>query len=468
MSISCKICSKEFQEFIHWTHLKLHGLNSAEYKKQYGAISSPGRTIPAERKEKISQGVSKFGKENPNIMRLRTQKAINTKLNNGYDFGSPMRGKTQTEKSKDKSRETIALLNKKRTDQSNGNISTFLKDANLTLNNDISEWVFSLTCNSCSTAFTFTKQYFQPAKFTQSICPTCYPRSKPVSGKEQALYDFVSSICPSAIQSYREKYHSKEIDIFVPELNLGIEFNGLYWHSEEVLLSNNRSPKADFDKLQWASSKGIRLIQIFEDEWDVNPELVKSRLSDLLHAHNCLRVFARNCSAKKITGHEAAVFCQQNHIMGKGRSNACYGLFDQGKLVSVMTFTTSNLSRKGTSWELNRFCSLANVKVVGGASKLFTAFIREYDPDSVISYSDNRWSEGKVYAVLGFEKVHSGISNFWYTKANLAKRIHRFTLRKRPHEPIDQAAHVLRKQEGYSRIWDSGSAKWQWSKNKTA
>jgi len=76
-----------------------------------------------------------------------------------------------------------------------------------------------------------------------------------------------------------------------------------------------------------------------------------------------------------------------------------------------MTFSKSNLSRKISSWELNRFCSLMNHQIVGGASKLFAAFLREVSPLSVISYSDNRWSSGGVYSALGFEKLTDGTPN---------------------------------------------------------
>jgi len=463
MSINCKICNEEFPRFIHWRHLKTHGYDSDSYKREFGPISDPTvYVMPEERKQRISASVVKYASAHSDIMKERTKKAIQTKKENGYDFGLPMRGKKQTEVSKQKSRETILATNAKRRERSNKSIIQKINDLNLTLINSISDITFSLTCNTCGTNFSFTKQYFQPSKFKQTICPTCYPRSKPVSKKEQELYDFIKKLCPTAIQSYRAQYHDKEIDIFIPELNIGIEFNGLYWHSEEVLLSNNRNKLVDRDKLIWAKKNNIRLIQIFEDEWDLSPQIVKSRLQNILGVSD-IKVYARKCSLQKITGSAAAKFCNDNHIMGKGRSNACYGLYYDKNLVSVMTFSKSNLSRKIAGWELNRFCSKTGYSIVGGASKLFSAFIKEHSPASIVSYSDNRWSDGDVYEKLGFTKVHDGIPNYWYIKPNYPKGIHRFTLRKTKKDPDNITEYQLRANEGFSRIWDSGSSKWVWT-----
>jgi hypothetical protein len=463
MKIQCKICGSEFDRFIHWTHLRDHGLTSIEYKNLHGPISIPGKfTLPEERRQKISNGIKKYADDNAIAMQSRTAKAIATKIKNGYDFGSAMRGKKQSESSKNKSRETIKQLNQKRKIQSDIVITKALNDSKLVLHSNIIDTVVKLECSVCNTNFTFTKQYLQPSKFKLELCPTCHPRKKPISGKENEVYTFVKTLCPSAVQSYRSKYHSKEIDMFIPELNIGIEFNGLYWHSEDVLESNNRNKHSDFEKMEWAEKQSIRLIQIFEDEWDLHQDIVKSRLSSILHSA-MPRVFARKCKVIKISGNEAAIFCNANHIMGAGRSNTCYGLFHDDTLISVMTFSKSNISRKVAGWELNRFCSLINTNVIGGASRLFTAFIRDEKPESVISYSDNRWSNGGVYAQLGFDKINSGTPNYWYVKPNHPSRIHRFTLRKPVTCPTGITERELRSSEGYYRIWDCGSSKWVWN-----
>ena len=150
--------------------------------------------------------------------------------------------------------------------------------------------------------------------------------------------------------------------------------------------------------------------------------------------------------------------------MGNGRSNRRFWLFYKNELISVMTFTNSNLSRKLNTWELNRFASKLDYKIVGGASRLFKRFIAEVNPTTVISYSDNRWSSGNLYKTLGFSQQHNGTPSYWYFLPNALSRIHRYSLRKFPTDNQMLTERENRTQQGYSRVWDSGHAKWLWSK----
>jgi hypothetical protein len=128
-----------------------------------------------------------------------------------------------------------------------------------------------------------------------------------------------------------------------------------------------------------------------------------------------------------------------------------------------MTFSRSNISRKVVGWELNRFASKLNTIVIGAASKLFKYFVNTYAPESLISYSDNRWSTGDLYSAIGFSKVSDGVPNYWYFKPPAAQRIHRFTLRKTASDNPALTEVENRKEQGYLRVWDCGSSKWLWN-----
>jgi hypothetical protein len=82
------------------------------------------------------------------------------------------------------------------------------------------------------------------------------------------------------------------------------------------------------------------------------------------------------------------------------------------------------------------------------------------------SYADLRWSTGNLYRQLGFNCDEKIRLNYWYIDVNKVKRIHRFTLRKKPDEPKDIPEHVLRIAEGYKIIWDCGSLKFSLLNNK--
>jgi len=129
-----------------------------------------------------------------------------------------------------------------------------------------------------------------------------------------------------------------------------------------------------------------------------------------------------------------------------------------------MTFSHGSLA-KGVKkqdpliWELNRFCTHLEFVISGIAGKLLEHFKKNYNWKEIFSYADRRWSNGNLYEKLGFELIASTQPNYWYVR-NI-ERIHRFALRKRPDEPKDIPEHLLRLEEGYTRIWDCGNLKFK-------
>jgi len=208
---------------------------------------------------------------------------------------------------------------------------------------------------------------------------------------------------------------------------------------------------------------GYRLIHIFEDEWILKKDIVKSRLKHILgKTEDLTHIGARECIIKEISSKEKDEFLEQFHIQGKDVSKVKLGAFYKHQLVAVMTFSHGSLA-KGVKhqnplvWELNRFCSHSDFIISGIASKLLEYFKRNYTWHKIFSYADRRWSDGNLYEKLGFQLDHVTQPNYWYVGD--FERIHRFNLRKRPEEPKDIPEHILRLQEGYIRVWDCGNLK---------
>ena len=128
-----------------------------------------------------------------------------------------------------------------------------------------------------------------------------------------------------------------------------------------------------------------------------------------------------------------------------------------------MTFSPGNISKGSLSqdsvWELNRFCCDYNYRVIGIASKLLSYFKTNYEWSRIFSYADRRWSTGKVYQTLSFSLIKKTNPNYWYIKGD--KRFHRFGLRKTKDDPIDIPEHIIRLKEGYVRLFDCGSLKFE-------
>jgi hypothetical protein len=296
-------------------------------------------------------------------------------------------------------------------------------------------------------------------------CPGCFPRVNGVSLKEIEVLNYIRELLPeSEILSNNKKFISPfEIDIMIPDKKICIEYNGLYFHSYDMLLScKSATPeKYHLIKLNMCNDKGYRLISIFEDEWILKQDIVKARLRQILGKNISIKIHARQCKIKEIDAKTKNDFLEKFHLQGEDRSVIKLGAFYKDELVSVMTFSHGNISKGSKSkegiWELSRFCSNYNYHIPGIASKLLTHFKRNYEWTEIFSYADRRWSDGNVYIQLGFELEHISKPNYWYIQG--MKRIHRFNLRKRPDEPKDVSEKILRQRMGYSTIYDCGSLK---------
>ena len=288
------------------------------------------------------------------------------------------------------------------------------------------------------------------------MCPVCYPRDKTYSKGEKELCEFVKSLGFNVIEN--TKAVIPPLDIYIPEKNIAIEYNGLYWHSDEQVNKNYH-----LNKLNQCTEKNIRLIQVFEDEWIYKQDIVKARLKAILGKSEAIRIHARKCIVKEINSKVKNNFLEQYHIQGKDTSKINLGAFYNDKLVAVMTFSHGSIAKGSRSiddvWELNRFCTNYNYSVPGIASKLLRYFESKYEWNQIYSYADLRWSTGDLYYKLGFKLDHQSEPNYWYVKD--LKRLHRFGLRKKSNEPKDVPEWLLREAEGYIRIWDCGNLKFK-------
>ena len=288
-------------------------------------------------------------------------------------------------------------------------------------------------------------------------CPTC--GGKQISRAEKDLVAELKKLGLNLVENDRNIITPYELDVFIPEYSLAIEYCGLYWHSELVGKTRNYH----INKLNMCKKLGIRLITVFEDEWIVNKEIVLSRLKTILGMSN-KNIYARKCVIEVITARQAKEFCNNNHLQGYGAgSSVKLGAFFNNKLVAVMTFSKFSIAKGATKkesgkWELHRFCSRLGYRIVGGASKLLRYFERNFEWAEIISYADLRWSDGNLYNKLLFEFDHNTKPNYWYFKSNI-KRLHRFSLRKLPNEPSNVSEWQLRQNDGWNRIWDCGNLK---------
>lgn len=246
-----------------------------------------------------------------------------------------------------------------------------------------------------------------------------------------------------------------EIDIYIPSRNMGIEFNGDYWHCdihEKFQDHGGRSTYHQKKSLQ-AEGKGIFLFHIFEYEWNdpIVQNNIKNRLRTLLNS-NGVRIPARKCVVKEISKEQKKEFLNVNHIQGNDKSSIYYGLFYQEELVSCMTFTKPKNTQY--TWELSRFCNKHNCIVQGGASKLFKHAIKNMScGDTIVSYNDITKTSGKIYKTLNFSCI--SINNPNYVWMNFTTGDMRTRYQEQASGEVERM-HKL----NYHRICDCGTKTW--------
>ncbi len=291
------------------------------------------------------------------------------------------------------------------------------------------------------------------------LCTHCNPINKSISGLEIDLLNFIKDNYKNKIIENDRNLIKTELDIYLPDLNIAFEFNGLYWHSEL-----HKAKKYHLEKTEKCLEKGIQLIHVWEDDWIYKQDIIKSMILNKL-GKTPNKIFARKCEVKEITDNILIRdFLNKNHIQGFVGSKIKLGLFYNNELVSLMTFGKNRLGIGKTNtydYELLRFCNKKYNNVVGGASKLFNYFIKKYNVNEINSYADRSYSNGDLYTKMNFIKKHTTKESYHYVIDKIRK--HRFNFRKSKLDGIGTEHNIMNSKNIY-RIYNSGHICYVWKK----
>lgn len=240
-------------------------------------------------------------------------------------------------------------------------------------------------------------------------CKKCFPI---VYGESQnKIIEFIESLGFETWVNRFDLISPYQIDIFIPELNIGFEYNGILWHSSKYKPNKNYHK----DKTDLALKKGIKLYHIWEHD---NEEIVKSKIKQILSKTEH-RIYARKCEVREVSGNECREFLEDNHLRKFSSSGLYLGLYYEERLISLMSF------RKDKSeMELNRFCNKINTSVVGGFSKLLKHAIpkiKELGYNKIITFAYRDWTpdyKNSVYLRNGFKFVRYGNPSLSYYNNN--------------------------------------------------
>ena len=281
------------------------------------------------------------------------------------------------------------------------------------------------------------------------------------SSFEKELVLFLQELgISNIIENDRKILGGKELDILLPDYNVAIECNGLYWHTEKYKDGKEYHRR----KFLECEKESIQLITIFNDVWDSKKELVKNYIAHKLNK-SPTKIFARKCTVEKVNNKDLKEFFNKNHIQGFVGASHAYALVYNEEVVAAMTFSAprSGIGKKiENCYEIVRYATSGSV--VGGASRLLSRFVKETKPDVITSYSDNEWSSGELYLTLGFELERELPASYSYLAPGGKKLYHRYRFAK--HQLVKEGFDLnktekqIMEERKYLRVWNCGKRTW--------
>lgn len=337
--------------------------------------------------------------------------------------------------------------------------------------------LFQIKCNKCGHINEITRQainyYYRNIKHI--YCNKCeYKDLTYRSNFEKDVVKEIGNIIKEtnySIITNKHIYNGKEhfeVDILIPELNLAIDCNGLYWHSELQKEDNFYHYK----KKEFIEKCGYSLIYIWEDDWNNihKKDIILSRISSKLKLNK--HIYARKCLIKKLTPKLYRDFCNENHLHGSVNASIKVGLFFDNELVEVIGLGKSRKlignNKDEVSYELLRLCTKKYINVIGGFSKLMNYVINKFNINSIYSYADLSWIDlkGTSYINSGFY-IDKVIDNeYWWVVNNIRENRLNYTKSKLVSLGYDknlteiEIMHSLK----YYRIFGPGNLKFIYKK----
>jgi predicted RNA-binding Zn-ribbon protein involved in translation (DUF1610 family) len=254
---------------------------------------------------------------------------------------------------------------------------------------------YHFRCNICSTEFLDDFHSGLP------ICRKCHPKLSGISYQEKEIVNYIRSIYNGLIiENDRKIISPKELDIYLPELKLAIEYNGSYWHGyrkdSQCSLSEFKQ-KSEWKRLE-CQKLGIRLITIDECDYTNRPEVFKRFLCDQILPRK--RIFARNCEIKEIKDtKKAKEFCEYYHVNGFRGGQYKYGLYYEDELLIVAIF-----AKYRDAFECTRLCYKTGYDVIGGWAKIQKHFGKRF-----LHYVNLKYFPGTNVTKCGYRFLLNGI-----------------------------------------------------------
>ena len=239
---------------------------------------------------------------------------------------------------------------------------------------------------------------------------------------ENELREFLKTHDIKFVVNTRSIIKPLELDIYIQEHNVAIEFNGTYWHS-----ALQKDANYHYNKSKMCEDKNIRLIHIWEHEWTnerQRPILENIILSACGKIQN--RIYARNCKIEIKKPIELKEFFEQNNIQGFRSGKFAICLTYNNEVVMSYIFGYAHFGKGKYEIEVIRGATKLNTTIVGGASKIWKYFKENYNYDNCVYYVDYNYFNGSSISHLDenfkFVKTQPSFKNWWVKEGIIKNR----------------------------------------------
>ena len=470
--------SKEIQNRIRQTNIERYGFENPmqseqiQDKTRQTNVERYGSEVPM-RLERVKESVKstnmeRYGFENPmqsKLIREKTQRTIMER----YGVSHQSQSKEFRESYKRTSMERYGVENPMQAEEVLEKTRIVKWNNYYSRNKDLLKFIpqdpsvplkegHSVTWKCCG----HVSEYIDYNGPMSARCPICDPPLvNGTSRAEQEIFNFIKEIYTGdVINGDRNVIYPKELDIYIPDRNLAIEYNGVYWHSSGSIEEDQFFETRHYNKTLLCGERGINLFHVSEFDWQnvQKKEIIKSMIRHKLGSSSV--VHARKTEVREVSPSDSREFLERNHLQGNVNAKIRLGLYHDNVLVSLMTFGKPRFN-KNFEWELLRFSSSLNTSISGGASKLLKHF-RTHHTGSIISYANRDHSLGTLYQNLGFELISESYPSYVWLKEG--KQYSRYETQKHKlknllgdgfDENLTEAENMYK--NGFRRVFDSGN-----------
>lgn len=278
--------------------------------------------------------------------------------------------------------------------------------------------------------------------------------------------DDINNAFPGAITNSSDVVPGYTVDLYYEKFKTAIDIVCSY--EKDVVRVGKKYAQT---KTLAANAAGVRLIHIFD--YELLDEVIKTRvyrmLDDLLNPPKII-AGARHTDIKLIEYSDARDFLNLYHIQGAATANVYIGCYYGGELVGVMTFGKPRFS-KGYDYEIVRLAWKTGVRISGGTKKMFNYFIKNFNPEDIMTYADINKFTGNSYLKLGYKFIQVTDPDYKWVSPDSTIALTRYKCQK--HRLIEKGWGTASQTEDqimmnhmYAKVYGSGNIMLDWVKGR--